>query len=129
MVLADGTKIKIPKYSAVAATLTLDSVTDFTATYRGQVIRHSLDLKVTVYYSTTDNLTVYKHKGKTSVTEFNGDTFTLCLTELTANTTYYYFTEVISNGTVKYSQVGTFRTGKADSYVDWEEGDHVSGEI
>ena len=61
--------------------------------------------------------------------EFSSDSFTLKLTGLGAETTYYYFIEVISNGTVKYSTVNTFRTGKADSYVDWEEGDHVGGEI
>jgi hypothetical protein len=64
-----------------------------------------------------------------SVTEFSSDSFILKLTGLGAETTYYYFTEVISNGIVKFSQIGTFRTGKADSYVDWEEGDHVGGEI
>ena len=129
MVLANGTEIKIPKYSAVAAILTLDKVTGFTATFNGQVIRHSLDLKVTVYYSTTDNLTVYKHKGKTSVTEFNGDTFTLRLTELAANTTYYYFIEVICNGTITFSEISSFRTGAEDSYVDWGEGENVGGDI
>ena len=129
MVLANGTEIKIPKYSAIAATLTLGKVTGFTATFDGQVVRHSLDLKVTVYYSTTDNLTVYKHKGKTSVTEFNGDTFTLRLTELAANTTYYYFTEVICDGTTTFSEISSFRTDKEDSYVDWGEGENVGGDI
>ena len=129
MVLANGTEIKIPKYSAVAATLTLGKVTGFTATFDGQVVRHSLDLKVTVYYSTTDNLTVYKHKGKTSVTEFNDDTFTLRLTELAANTTYYYFTEVICDGTTTFSEISSFRTDKEDSYVDWGEGENVGGDI
>ena len=129
MVLANGTEIRIPKASAVAATLTLDSVSGFTATFTGQVIRHSLDLKVTVYYSTTDNLTVYKYKGKTSVTEFDGDTFTLRLTELAANTTYYYFTEVICNGTTTFSGISSFRTGKEDSYVDWGEGENVGDDI
>lgn len=129
MVLANGTEIKIPKYSAEAATLTLDKVTGFTATFNGRVIRHSLDLKVTVYYSTTDNLTVYKHKGKASVTEFNGDTFTLRLTDLAANTTYYYFTEVVCGGAVTFSEISSFRTGAEDSYVDWGEGEDVGGDI
>lgn len=129
MVLANGTEIRIPKASAVAATLTLDKVTGFTATFNGLVIRHSLDLKVTVYYSTTDDLTVYKHTGKTSVTEFDGDTFTIRLTELAANTTYYYFTEVICNGTTTFSEISSFRTGAEDSYVDWGEGENVGGDI
>ena len=128
-VLANGTEIKIPKTSGVAATLTLDNVTGFTATFNGQVIRHSLDLKVTVYYSTTDNLTVYKYKGKTSVTEFDGDTFTLRLTDLAANTTYYYFTEVVCGGAATFSEISSFRTGTEDSYVDWGEGENVGGDI
>ena len=129
IVLANGTEIKIPKYSAVAATLTLGNVTGFTATFNGQVVRSSLDLKVTVYYSTTDNLTIYKYRGKTSVTEFDGDTFTLCLTELAANTTYYYFSEVICNGITTFSEISSFRTDKEDSYVDWGEGENVGGDI
>ena len=129
LTLADGTKFSVPKTPLEAAVLTLANTTGFTATFNGTVIRSSLDLKVTVYYSTTPDLTVYKNKGKVSVTEFVGDSFILKLSGLGAETTYYYFTEVISNGTVKYSTVNTFRTGKADSYVDWEEGDHVGGEI
>ena len=129
LTLADGTKFSVPKTPSAAAVLTLANTTGFTATFNGTVIRSSLDLKVTVYYSTTPDLTVYKNRGMVSVTEFSGEAFTLKLTGLGAETTYYYFTEVISNGTVKYSKVDSFRTGKADSYVDWEEGDHVSGEI
>ena len=129
LTLADGTEYSVPKTPASAAVLTLANTTGFTATFNGTVIRSSLDLKVTVYYSTTPDLTVYKNRGMVSVTEFSGDSFTLKLSGLGAETTYYYFTEVISNGTVKYSKVDSFRTGKADSYVDWEEGDHVSGEI
>ena len=129
LVLADGTKITVSKIPPVAATLTLNKVTGFTATFNGVVNKTSRDLKVTVYYSTIDNLTVYKNKGKVSVTEFNGDTFTLKLTELAAETTYYYFTEVVCNGNVTFSDVDSFRTGKADSYVDWGEGENVGGEI
>ena len=129
LTLSDGTKYSVPKIPAAAAVLTLANTTGFTATFNGTVIKSSLDLKVTVYYSTTPDLTVYKNKGKVSVTEFVGDSFILKLSGLGAETTYYYFTEVISNGTVKYSTVNTFRTGRADSYVDWEEGDHVGGEI
>ena len=132
IVLANGTEIKIPKSSAAAeaaATVSLDNVSGFTATFKGQVLRHSLDLKVTVYYGTTDNLTVYKYKGKASVTEFDGDTFTLRLTDLAANTTYYYFTEVICGGAATFSEISSFRTGKEDSYVDWSEGENVGGDI
>ena len=129
LTLADGTILTVSKTPPPAATLVLDKTTGFTATFNGTVVKKSLDLKVTVYYSTVSNLTIYKNKGKVSVTEFNGDSFVLKLTGLAAETTYYYFTEVISNGTVKYSDVSSFRTDKADSYVDWEEGENVGGEI
>lgn len=129
LTLADGTILTISKTPPPAATLVLDKTTGFTATFNGTVVKKSLDLKVTVYYSTVSNLTIYKNKGKVSVTEFNGDSFVLKLTGLAAETTYYYFTEIISNGTVKYSDLSSFQTGKADSYVDWEEGENVGGDI
>ena len=129
LTLADGTILTVSKTPPPAAILVLDKTTGFTATFNGTVVKKSLDLKVTVYYSIISNLTIYKNKGKVSVTEFDGDSFVLKLTGLAAETTYYYFTEVVSNGTVKYSDVNSFRTGKADSYVDWEEGENVGGEI
>lgn len=129
MVLANGTEIRIPKASAVAATLTLDNISGFTATFTGQVIRHSLDLKVTVYYSTMSNLTVYKNSGSVSVTEFNDEAFTMKLINLKEKTKYYYFTEIVCDGKTTFSEVMSFETGEADSYVDWEEGEKVEDEI
>ena len=63
------------------------------------------------------------------MTEFNGDSFTLRLTELAANTTYYYFTEVVCNGVTTFSEISLFRTDKEDSYVDWGEGENIGGDI
>ena len=129
MILADGTTLTVSKTPPPAATLVLTKTTGFTATFGGTIMKKSLDMKVTVYYSTVSNLTIYKNKGKVSVTEFDSNSFTLKLTGLGAETTYYYFTEIISNGIVRYSEITSFRTGKADSYVDWEEGENVGGEI
>ena len=129
MVLTNGTEIRIPKYSAPAATIAMDKLTGFTATFNGTVVRHTKDLKVTVYYGTTENITVYKHLGKVSATEFDGDEFTLRLTGPAANTTYYYFTEIISEGKATFSDVDTFRTGEVDSYVDWGDGENLGGSI
>lgn len=129
LVLADGTEITMSKVPPVAASLILDNVSGFTATFNGTVNRISRDLKVSVYYGTTDNLTVYKYRGKVSVTEFDGDTFTLKLTDLAAETTYYYFTEVLINGEATFSETMSFRTGNADTYVDWGEGENVGGDI
>ena len=128
-VLNDGTQFRIPKYSGIAATLTLKEVSGYTATFDGIVIRKSLDLKVSVYYSTRDNLTVYNNKGCISVSEFNRENFTLRVTGLNANTQYYYFVEVISEGSAKYTQIESFTTGEPDSYVDWENGEKVEDEI
>ena len=129
LVLADDTQIIIPKYPEVAATIVLDNLTGFTAKFTGTVFRYTRDLKVTVYYDTIENISVYKYMGKASVQEFEGDTFTLRLTELAANTTYYYFSEVISNGTATFSDLGSFRTGNVDSYVDWGDGENVGGDV
>ena len=129
MILADGTEIKVPKYPVVAAELTLGKVTGFTATYNGIVYRECLDLKVTVYYSTMSNLTVYKNSGSVSVTEFNDEAFTVKLINLKEKTKYYYFTEIVCDGKTTFSEVMSFETGEADSYVDWEEGEKVEDEI
>jgi hypothetical protein len=127
--LADGTEIVIPKYPKAPITLTLGSVTGFTATFNGTVHQKSLDLKVTVYYSTTPDLTVYKHRGSLAHTEFPEDTFVMKLKELAANTTYYYFVEIIGNGNTSYSEISSFRTTEPDSYIDWGEGENVGGDI
>ena len=107
----------------------MGKVTGFTAAFNGIVYHKSLDLKVTVYYSTRSNLNVYNNSGNTSCTLFNGDNFTLKLTNLKEKTTYWYFTEVIFNGKVSFTDIKSFETGEADSYVGWEEGDNIQGEI
>ena len=109
--------------------MTLGTVTGFTATFNGTVHQKSLDLKVTVYYSTTPDLTVYKHRGSLSHTEFPTDSFVMKLKELAANTTYYYFVEIVGNGSTSYSEISSFRTTEPDSYVDWGDGENVGGEI
>ena len=129
MVLANGTEIKIPKYPQEAARLSLQTTTGFTATFTGIVYHPSLDLKVTVYYSTRDNLTVYKNNGSVSVTEFESDSFTLKLTNLKEKTKYYYFIEVVSEGRKWFSEISSFETGEADSLVGWEDGEKVEDEL
>jgi hypothetical protein len=129
MLLANGTQIDVPRFPADAVTMSLGAVTGYTATFNGIVNRSSLDLKVTVYYSTNSQLTVYKNTGKTSVTEFNGNSFILKLTGLNANTRYYYFVETLCNGVTSYSEVSYLETGAPDSYVDWGDGENIGGEI
>ena len=116
LVLADGTAITIPKATASPVTVTLGEVGETSVTFNGTVHKKSLDLKVTVYYSTSSDLTVYKNDGSVSLTEFNDDMFTLELTGLARETKYYYFVETIYNGTGIYSAVDSFTTIK-DPYL------------
>ena len=116
LVLADGTAITIPKATASPVTVTLGEVGETSVTFNGTVHKKSLDLKVTVYYSTSSNLSVYKNDGNCYRTEFNGDIFTLELTGLARETKYYYFVETIYNGTGIYSAVDSFTTIK-DPYL------------
>ena len=129
MILANGTEIKIPKYPQEAARLSLQTTTGFTATFTGTVYHPSLDLKVTVYYSTRDNLTVYKNNGSVSVTEFGSDSFILKLINLKEKTKYYYFIEVVSEGRKSFSEIASFETGEADPLVGWEDGEKVEDEL
>lgn len=122
--LNNGQEILVPKYKDCAISMKLLKVTGNTAEFEGAINRKSLDLKVTVYYATYANISVYKHVGSASLTEFPKDNFTFRVKELVENTQYYYFTEVIYNGTKTYSEVQNFVTAKdKDSYIDWGEGD------
>ena len=129
MILANGTEIKIPKFEEAAATISLKTVSGNAAIFEGTVNRTTPDLKVTVYYSTYNNLTVYKHVGSISLTEFPTSDITIRLNGLVAKTQYYFFTEVTSNGAKTYSEIGSFVTGETDSYIDWENGENIEGEI
>ena len=129
IVLADGTEIKVPRYEEPAATIALKKISGNAAIFEGTVNKTSPDLKVTVYYSTYNNLTVYKHVGSVSLTEFPSKDFTLRVNGLVENTQYYFFTEIIRNGTKTYSEIDSFVTGSSDAYIDWENGENVEDEI
>lgn len=106
--LADGTEFVLPKAKQANVTIELNEIKDGTVTFIGNVQETSVDLKVTLYYSTSQNLTLYNYDGKVSVTDFDNKTFSLVLDGLTPATQYYYFTEVVFNGAIEYSKVGTF---------------------
>ena len=129
MVLANGTEIRIPKYPKSAATIAFDKVENQTAIFKGVVLRRTVDLKVTIYCGTDNYVTIYNNIGSVSKTEFEYNNFQMQIEGLEDNTTYYYFTEVISDGNVTYSEVATFRVGEPDSYVDWDENDKYQDEI
>ena len=129
IVLADGVEIVIPKKPLPAIIIMLGNVTDTMASFDGIVNKTAPDLKASVYYSTSDKLTIYKHLGSVTVIDFINDAFTLTISELSPNTTYYYFTEIICDGVVTYGKISSFRTGKNNAYVDWEDGENIGGEI
>ena len=129
MVLADGTEIRIPKYPKSAATVSFDKVENQTAIFKGVVLRRTVDLKVTIYYGKNNYVSIYNNVGSVSKTEFEYNNYQMQIEGLENNTTYYYFTEIISDGNVTYSEVSTFRVGEPDPYVDWDENDKYQDEI
>ena len=108
--LSDGSLITLQKHPADAVTVTLGQITTNSALFNGKVNRSTPDLKVTVYYSTSSTLTVYKNAGKKSVTDFGAGTFSILLSGLNPDTVYYYFIETTSRGINHYSQTGAFKT-------------------
>ena len=129
IVLANGTEFRVPKFEEPAAAISLAKVSGNAAMFNGTVNRNSLDLKVTVYYSTYPNISVYKHVGSVSVTEFTSEEFTLKVSGLVEKTQYYFFTEVTCGGVKTFSEVDSFVTGETDAYIDWENGDNIEDEI
>ena len=118
--LADGTEFILPKAKQSNVTMELNDIKDKSVIFTGNVTETSVDLKVTVYYSIDKNLTVYNYDGKVSVTDFDDKTFSLVLEGLSPATQYYYFTEVVFNGTVEYSDIETFMT-LADAGIYYSE--------
>ena len=112
LTLNDGTTLSIPRAHSSNVTLSLESTTEYSATFTGSVLKKTVDLMVTVYYSTTENFSIYNYTGKESVNQFDGDEFTLIINGLQNATKYYYFTEVISDGRTSYSQIASFETGQ-----------------
>ena len=129
--LADGTSLVVRRTTPDPVVVTLGEVGDTDVTFNGIIHKMSLDLKVTIYYGVSSNLSVYKYDGRTSKVEFEGDSFTVDLTNLATETKYYYFVETIYNGTTTYSAVSSFvtikdvyagainlsETGTANSYI------------
>ena len=129
MTLVNGTEIRVPRFEEPAATIALKKVAGNSAIFEGQINKTSPDLKVTVYYSTYSNLSIYKNSGSVSLVEFLDSDFTLRINGLVEKTQYYYFTEVVFKGVKTYSEISSFVTGESDSYIDWENGENVEGEI
>ena len=114
--LADGTEFILTKTHRENVIVELSEVRDDSVIFNIEVIKTSVDLKVTVYYALKENLTLYKYDGRASITEFSGSNYTLVIEGLEQNNIYYYFVEVISNGSVVYSPIRSFVIGNI--YVD-----------
>ena len=115
LTLSDGTMITLPKESPCPVEVTLGQVTPTTATFNGTVDKKSLDLRVTIHYSTSADMTVYDSES-VSQTKFSGNAFNIVLTDLIWETHYYYFVSVFYNGKTYYSKVNAFMTA-ADPYA------------
>lgn len=114
--LADGTEFVLPKALHENVVVELCEVMGDSAIFNVEVLKTSVDLKVTVYYSLKETLTLYDHDGKASIVEFSGGSSSLVIEGLEKDNIYYYFLEVISNGSTHYSPVNSFIVG--DIYVD-----------
>ena len=114
--LADGTEFVLPKTRPENVIVELCELGEDSVIFNVEVLKNTVDLKVTVYYSLKETLTLYNYDGKVSITEFPNKTCTLAVTSLEQDNIYYYFTEVVSDGSTRYSPVNSFVLG--DIYVD-----------
>ena len=109
--LADGTEIVLPKTQTSGLTFGIVEIGEDHIVFGGEVSEKAVDLKLTVYYGRVENITIYKNDGKVSVTEFasGSNSFSLVLAGLEKDCEYFYFTEIICNGSTRYSSVESFR--------------------
>ena len=126
--LADGTELVLPMAQVSQLTLDIDKIGDDYVIFKGKAKKKSVDLKVTVYYGQNKKLTVYNCEGQTSITEFfDLSSFTLVIDGLKPDSEYYYFTEVVYNGTTKFSDIESFCTNDGYEYIDEYGVNHGKG--
>lgn len=117
--LADGTAFTLPKAEVSDVTLDMEKIGDDYAIFKGKAKKKPVDLKVTVYYGKEKKLTLYNCEGKGTVTDFTDSyTFRLLLEGLEPDREYYYFTEIVFDGTVTYGQIESFKTTTGLEYID-----------
>lgn len=120
--LSDGTLITFLKASRECVNLTLDAIDWSHVIFKGKVIERTVDLKITIYYGNHKDLTIYNCPNKTSISDFEDDSFSILLESLKPNTTYYYFTEIVSHGQTCYKNIESFKTSQkpvvSGDYVD-----------
>ena len=117
--LADGTAFTLPKAEVSYVTLDMEKTGDDYAIFKGKAKKKPVDLKVTVYYGKEKKLTLYNCEGKGTVTDFTDSySFRLLLEGLEPDREYYYFTEIVFDGTVTYGQIESFKTTTGLEYID-----------
>lgn len=117
--LADGTAFTLPKAEVSYVTLDMEKTGDDYAIFKGKAKKKPVDLKVTVYYGKEKKLTLYNCEGKGTVTDFTDSyNFRLLLEGLEPDREYYYFTEIVFDGTVTYGQIESFKTTTGLEYID-----------
>ena len=113
--LTDGTEFTLHKIRQENVIVELKGVIGGKVIFNVEVFKATVDLKVTVYYALNETLTIYNYDGKASITKFPGGTCSLVIEGLEDNT-YYYFIEVISDGSTRYSSVDSFVV--SNFYID-----------
>lgn len=103
----DGTEIKVG-----TATLTLDDITATTVTFTGSASAVSPDFEVGIYYSLNPKVQVQTAEKVSTYNLNDSNGFTLHLSNLQFDATYYYCVFVHMNGTDVYSDTKSFKTGK-----------------
>ncbi len=132
LTLKDGTEITVPIKPLCPVTLNIGEVTKVSANFNGTVSNKSFDLKVTVYYGKSGDLTIYENDGKIEYTKFQGNDFIIKIDGLSQDTQYYYFYEVVFNGQTFYSELSSFKTkgqsvflsNPANCYIISKPGDY-----
>ena len=118
--LSSGDVLTIPQASLVNAgngiSVSLSTTTEFSALFYGTFTNKGVDMKVTVYYGTSSNLSLYNYLGSATKTSFSGSSFTVTVDQLFSEKTYYYFTETVNNGKTIYSGVSSFKTKAVTGY-------------
>lgn len=120
--LCDGTIIALLKAKRECVNLTLDAIDWNQVIFKGEIAERTVDLKITIYYGTHNNMTIYNCPNKISISEFENDSFSILLESLKPNTTYYYFIEIVSHGQICYKNIESFKTSQkpivTGDYVD-----------
>ena len=124
--LWDGTEITVP-LACNGVSVYLNSINEFSVKFSGSVTNKAVDFRVSVYYGTNSNLSLYNYFACVTVNSVNSSSFSFLIDRLYSETTYYYFIETVNNGKTTYTAVNSFRTKAVTGYeTDFQIEDAVS---